>query len=114
MAVKGKSRLREQMPLLKELARTKDKRKQNQIFKKGGKKLTKCVCECALNVIKGNVPLSNRQFHKLKSFKKPLTKLSKKRIPLYKKQKIIQQSGGSLLSLLLTPIIGAIAGKFIR
>lgn len=114
MAIKRKSGLPHQMTHLKQLSRTKEKRKRNNILKKGGTDLTKCLCECALNVIKGNVPLSSKQFDKLKPFKNPITKLGNKRIPLYRKRKIIQQSGGSLLTVLLTPILGALASKFLK
>lgn len=70
------------------------------------------LCEviqlCALNVLRGRVPLSAAQKKKLRRHKKLMVKLASKRINKKKKQKIILQDGG-FLGGLLGPIIGTLA-----
>ena len=56
----------------------------------------KAVCECALNAIKGNVPLTSYQKAKLRGHKRTLRKLADKSIPLFKKRRLIVQKGGFL------------------
>lgn len=100
-----------QVPVLRQLCRCK-KKVQKQILQQGGKPLQVCLRECALNVIKGNVPLSKKHFTQLKKHKKQLRELSKKNTS-QKRRLQIEQRGGFLASLLL-PIVGSIAGAVIK
>ena len=102
---------RSQLPVLRQLCHC-NKYIRNQILEQGGKPLQHCLRECALNVIKGNVPLSKSQLKKLKKHKKHLRDLSRKNTSL-KKRIQIEQRGGFLASLLL-PIVGSLAGAAIR
>lgn len=83
------------------------------ILIEGGKDLTNCICECALNVIKGNVPLSQSQFSRLKKHKRTLRDLSNKKVSKKKKKHIVNQKGAGLFPLLITPIIKALAGSIL-
>jgi len=67
-----------------------------------------CVSECAKNVIKGNVPLTNRQMTNLRRKKHDLRSLSKKKTSLRKKRKILQKGG--FLSALLPPVLTVLSG----
>ena len=100
----------EHLPVLKQLCRC-NKKLQKQLLLQGGKSLQLCLRECALNVIKGNVPLSKHQFQKLKKYKKNLRDLSKKRTS-FKERLQIEQRGGFLPAFLL-PIIGSVASALI-
>ena len=102
--------LKKQLPQLKKLCKC-NKKLQRQILTEGGKPLQLCLRECALNVIRGNVPLSKHQFNRLKKFKRDLRDLSKKKTSA-KRRLHIEQKGGFLPSLLL-PIIGSIASAAI-
>ena len=68
--------------------------------------LVHCLCECAHNILKGNVPLTSGQLAKLKSYRQHLrnlvdkTKTNKKRI---------LQTGG-FLPALLAPIAASVLG----
>ena len=64
-----------------------------------------CVSECAINILKGNVPLTNAQMSKLRPRKQDLRALSVKKT---KKRKIIQKGG--FLSALLAPALSVLAG----
>ena len=54
----------------------------------------KGLFELCLNIIRGNLPLSSTEFHKLKRNRKTLESLASRRVPLYKKREIVNQKGG--------------------
>lgn len=99
-----------ELTVLKKLCKC-NKKTQKQLLNQGGKKLQLCLRECALNVIRGNVPLSKHQFKKLRKYRKDLRELSHKRTSLKRRLKI-EQKGGFLASLLL-PIVGSLASAAI-
>jgi hypothetical protein len=105
------SRLKAHLETLKKLRRC-GKKQQKTILTEGGKPLQLCLQECALNVLKGNVPLTKGQFKKLKSHKNSLRQLSKKRTS-HKKRLLIEQKGG-FLPLLLAPIVGSLLGGILK
>lgn len=69
--------------------------------------LISTICECVYNTLKGNFPLEKREVAKLRKFKKVLRKILRSRGGLRKKKKIIIQSGGAFLPVLLSPIVTA-------
>ena len=80
--------------------------------------LIKCLCECALNILKGNVPLTPSQKQKLKRHKTQLRALVKRSQPLSKKKRTLQKGGfmPAILAPILTsilPTIGSTIGKLI-
>jgi len=100
------SRLDRRASTLKRLSRANQKMAQN-ILKSAGDDLIKCICDCTLNVLKGNVRVSPKQKSKLKRHKKALRDLAKKKVSLKRKRQIIQN--GSFLAPLLSAVIPAIA-----
>ena len=64
------------------------------------KKLLHSISECALNVLKGTVKLSDCKKRKLRKFKRQLRTIVDKRVPLAGKKKLIIQRGGFIVSLL--------------
>jgi hypothetical protein len=70
------------------------------------KDLVHCLCECAFNVLKGNVPLTNAQKVKLKRYKQHLRALVHKKRA--NKKKILQTGG--FLPALLAPIAASVIG----
>ena len=68
--------------------------------------LIKCLCECALNILKGNVPLTPGQKLKLKRHKTQLRQLAKRGQAIGRKKVILQKGG--FLPALLAPILGSI------
>jgi len=94
------------LKLLKE-ATTKTRK---DILKDCSKGLLCCLCECAKNVLKGNVPLTKVQKTKLKRFKKKLRDLSSKKVNVETKKEIVQSGG--FLGALLTPVI-SLLGSFL-
>lgn len=70
----------------------------------------KCLCECAKNIIKGNVNLTDKQREKIRRRKKSFRKLSVKKTSLREKRRIVQSGG--FLGALLGPIISVLGGLF--
>ena len=70
----------------------------------------KCVCECASNIIKGNVPLTTSQKGQLLRRKRLLKKLVLKKTSLKNKKKIVQTGG--FLGALLGPIVSVLGSLF--
>ena len=73
--------------------------------------IVQLLSECALNILKGTITLSNKHKEKLRRYRKSLHILSKKTTPVAKKKKIIQTGGflpailGGVLPALLPAIV---------
>ena len=78
------------------------------IIRKADRKLLNTLCECSLNILKGNIALSKPQLIRLKKYKSALRNLVERKTSL-KKKKAILQTGG-FLSALLTPLLGVLGG----
>lgn len=69
----------------------------------------KCVCECALNLLKGNIPLTIRQKNKLNTHKRVLRQLGDKKVPLFKKRRLLIQKGDGFLSVLIPAAVSVLS-----
>ena len=75
------------------------------------------LCEIALNLLKGNIPLSASQYKKLKSQKKIIRLLADRKTGLKRKHQVLKkQSGGFIFPLLsaAVPLIGNLLGGLIQ
>ena len=70
------------------------------------------LCEIALNVLKGNIPLSKVQFNKLKKQKRLIKLFADKKVSLRQKRQLTQRGGflGTLLSVAIPVISGLLSG----
>src|ERR1700759_3915655 len=68
----------------------------------------KCICECAKNVLAGNVTLTPEHKRRLKRHKHSLRKLALKKTSMQSKKKIVQSGG--FLGALLGPIVKVLLG----
>lgn len=66
------------------------------------------ICECLLNIAKGNISIDKNSFEKLKPFKKTFKKVLDKKINLKDKKKLLIQKGG-FLSVLIPALISGIS-----
>ena len=89
----------EKLRLLKEAS----PKVRKQILKDCNSSLLCCICECAINILKGTVPLKEAQKKRLARFKHKLRKLASKK-PRRKIKKRIVQTGG-FIGALLTPVL---------
>ena len=76
------------------------------IIDKADRSLIECLCECADNILKGNVQLTRAQRDKLKKNRSGLRDLVKKSVSLKKKKAILQKGG--FLGSLLAPIASVV------
>ena len=74
------------------------------IIEEGDKDLLLCLTEIALNVLKGNVPLTPHHKAKLCRHKTALRTIVKQKTSLRRKKEILQRGG--FLPALLAPLIG--------
>ena len=56
----------------------------------------KGLCEICLNILKGNIPLSENNFRKLKRNSNTIKVLDNSKIPLRVKKRVVSQKGGFL------------------
>jgi hypothetical protein len=69
------------------------------------KNVLKCICEIALNMLKGKVPITSSKKRKLEKAKVALYKLASKKVKSSSKRKIIVQSGSGFLPALILPAL---------
>ena len=77
------------------------------VIKHASNGLIDSLCECALNLLKGHVPLHPKQKKKLSTHKDRLRALSNKRMARKKKRVILSQRGG-FVGTLLAPIVSSL------
>ena len=82
------------------------------IVQAADKNLIICLCECAQNLLKGNVPLSKAQLKKLKQYRKEVRTLAQKRTSQSKRKEILQKGG--FLPALLAPIALTVLGTLLN
>lgn len=68
----------------------------------------KAICECVLNLLRGNIPISEHQKSCLKKHKHTLRQLADRKSSLYTKRKLLVQKGG-FLQLLLPSIVSVVS-----
>ena len=85
------------------------------LLKTANKGLIDAVCECIVNIVRGNIKLSASDKRTLSKHKHKLRKLSDRRTDYRTRKKILNQRGGFFLPLLMklvVPAIGALANVF--
>lgn len=88
------------------------KEQREAILRKADPRMIRCVCECALNVLRGNIPLKSGQRKKLRRHAPLLRRLASKNGCWKSKKKFVVQSSG-FLPLLLAPILGTVLSNLI-
>ncbi len=96
-------RLCKNLPLLKLLYKASSKQRR-VILQSASDQLILTLCEIALNVLRGTIPLNNAQFRRLKKRKEEIKYAASKKINVEKKKRMINQRGGFLLPLLSVAI----------
>lgn len=83
-------------------------RARRQYIRHCDNRLITCLSECAGNLIKGNVKLTDRQMKTLKRKRYDLRSLAKKSASIKSKRQILQKGG--FLAALIPPVVSALAG----
>lgn len=71
----------------------------------------KAICECCLNVLHGNIPLTEKQKGSLSKHKNTLRTLARRKVALSQKRKLIVQKGG-FLNILIPTALSVLAQLF--
>lgn len=99
--------------VLNKLAKAKPAERK-QILESASLQLIKSIVECIENVLNGIVKLKKNCLNKLKRHKNTLLNIRTKGSRLAHKKKIIIQSGGSFLPLLLPPVLSVITDQILK
>ena len=82
---------------------------------KASSKLIRCRCDCAHNVLQGNVEISRHHKQKLRPHKTKLRKLADRKVALKTKPRIIQKNRFlPILLSALAPVISGVVGSLIK
>ena len=95
-------RLRKHANTLQLLLKNKSK-VNNVVIENADRDLISCLCECAFNVLKGNVPLTRPQKRRLARHKQGLRALTASKTSSKSKRKVLQTGG--FLPALLAPVL---------
>ena len=108
------NRLRKNGPTL-QLLQNASTPSRKRIIDKASPELIRCLCDCAHNILQGNVTLSRHYKQKLRQHKTKLRKLANRKVALKTKKQLVQ-SGGFLPLLLsaLAPVITGVVGSLIK
>lgn len=100
------------LALLNKLAKAKHAERR-KILGAASLQLIRSIVECIENVLKGIVKLKNECLNKLKRHKKVLRAVYSVGSKLSDKKKVIVQSGGAFLPILLAPVVSILAEKLL-
>lgn len=96
-------RLCRNLPLLKLLLKSSPKQRR-VILQSATDDFVVALCELALNLLHGHIPLKHVQYQKLKKKKREIKIVADKKISVGRKRRLINQQGGFLLPLLSVAI----------
>lgn len=82
------------------------------VLRKADRRLIRCICECALNVLLGNVTLTRKERNHLRRYATVLRQLVDKK-KKNKKKVVIQHGSGGFLPGLLLPIISTVLNQLL-
>ena len=106
-------RLQAQAPYLHVLVNGNTKQREG-ILRGANKELVYCLCECALNVLQGNVKLDHTEKNKLRKHKQRLRILSDKKVALGRKRKLLLKQKGGWVTALIAPVLSSLAGLLLK
>jgi hypothetical protein len=71
------------------------------------------IAEIAHNILRGNVPLSEKQRKKIEPFKKVIRKIASNCVSCKKKRKLLIQKGG-FLGVIISSLLASIVGELLH
>ena len=105
-------RLRENIGFIRKCARTKCRLKFRDLIKKAKPEEIRTLGEAAKNLLLGNIPMTERQKNKLKSFRKQIKSVALKGNSISKKKRLLQR-GGSFFIPLLANLAASILSSYL-
>ena len=93
-------RMKKQALFLQVLIKTKNAKLRKAILEHADPELIKALCECAHNILQGNVQMTPLEKTRLRKYKSKLRLIARKNVSVKQKRLKLQQTGGFLPALL--------------
>ena len=93
-------RMKTQALFLQVLIKTKNAKLRKAILEHADPELIKALCECAHNILQGNVQMTPLEKTRLRKYKSKLRLIARKNVSVKQKRLKLQQTGGFLPALL--------------
>lgn len=100
-------RIKENRQLLDLISKCKNSKDRKVFLQKGSDEFIKAIIEIVLNVLKGNVDLTEKIKKKLKKYKRVMRKIICPKVSLKFKRRVLIQKGG-FLNVILPALIGGV------
>ena len=101
-------RMNKQALCLQMLIKTKNAKLRKAILEHADPELIRALCECAHNILRGNVQMTPREMERLRKYRSKLHLLASKRgLSVKQKHRKLQQTGG-FLPALLAPLTASV------
>lgn len=107
MARKKTTKLRRNIDLLRALKNSKPERRK-KLLREADNDLVESVCDCARNVLDGNIPLTAARKRNLAKHKALLRKLADRQSKAEKKRKLFKSQRGGFLTTLIPALLGPV------
>ena len=93
-------RMKKQAVCLQMLIKTKNAKLRKAILEHADPELIRALCECAHNILRGNVKMTPREKTRLRKYQTKLRLIARKNVSVKQKRRHLQQTGGFLPALL--------------
>lgn len=106
--------LKEQRYILSHLKNLKSSKERNAILKVCSNDAIKCIAECVLNILNGNIPITNNEKKKLLKYKTKMRNIANRKVSLQRTRSLIQQGDGFFLPLILSTIASSVISDLFK
>ena len=87
-------RMKKQAVCLQMLIKTKNAKLRKAILEHADAELIRALCECAHNILRGNVQMTPREKTRLRKYQTKLRLIARKNVSVKQKRRHLQQTGG--------------------
>ena len=105
--------MKQQAVCLQMLIKTKNAKLRKAILEHADPELIRALCECAHNILCGNVQMTPQEKERLRKYQTKLRLLARKNVSVKQKRRHLQQTGG-FLPALLAPLAASVVIPLLR
>ena len=106
-------KMKKQAVCLQMLIKTKNAKLRKAILEHADSDLIRALCECAHNILRGNVKMTPREKTRLRKYQTKLRLIARKNVSVKQKRRHLQQTGG-FLPALLAPLAASVVIPLLR
>ena len=106
-------RMKKQAVCLQMLIKTKNAKLRKAILEHADSELIRALCECAHNILRGNVKMTPREKTRLRKYQTKLRLIARKNVSVKQKRRHLQHTGG-FLPALLAPLAASVVIPLLR